>query len=100
MWFNNFVGLAGTRKENEMTTYYVIGERYINSNTPEHGFGDYPERKSFITLKVEAETKRKAQNKAKKIDARIVFGGMFGNQILEEHEVKERTYIDRNGVDI
>lgn len=83
-----------------MKKYYVIGEKYINSNTPEHGFGDFPERKPYIQLRVEADTKRKAQNKAKKIDNRIMFGGMFGNQILEEHEVKERPWIDRNGLDI
>jgi hypothetical protein len=83
-----------------MTTYYVIAERYINSNTEEHGYGDYPERRSYITLRVQADTKRKAQNKAKKIDPRISFSGMFGNQILETHEVLERTYIDRNGLEI
>tara|TARA_B100000035_G_scaffold307463_1_gene310761 strand:+ start:59 stop:310 length:252 start_codon:yes stop_codon:yes gene_type:complete len=83
-----------------MTTYYVIGEKRINSNTAEHGYGDYPEIKPYIMLKVEADTKRKAQNKAKKIDSRIMFGGMFGDQILEENEVKEKPWIDRNGLDI
>ena len=83
-----------------MTTYYVIREKHINSNTSKHGFGDYPESKPYIMLKVEADTKRKAQNKAKKIDSRIKFGGMFGNEILEEHEVREQPWIDRNGLDI
>ena len=81
-----------------MTTFYVIGKRRINSNTGEHGFGDYPETKEFITLTVEADTKRKAQNKAKKIDGRIFFGGIEGNEILESYEVEERSWINRNGV--
>ena len=83
-----------------MTTFYVIGTRRINSNTGEHGFGDCPKTEEFITLTVEADTKRKAQNKARKIDSRISFSGMFGNEILESHEVSERSWMDLNGVTI
>ena len=63
-----------------MKTYYVIGEKYINSNTPEHGFGDFPERKPYIQLRVEADTKRKAQNKAKKL--------MVGLCLVEDLAIK------------
>ena len=78
-----------------MTTFYVIGTRTINSNTSEHGFGDYPETKYYIRLRVEADTKRKAQNKAKKIDPKVYFGGMFGLEVLEKEELLTRHWIDR-----
>lgn len=66
-----------------MKTYNIYGTKTVNSNTAEHGFGDYPETTEYLMLRVEADTIRKAQNKAKKIDRRIMFGGMFGNRIEE-----------------
>ena len=62
-----------------MKTYYVIGEKRENDNTAEFGYGDYPRKTPYIMLTVEAETSRKAQNKAKKINPRLAFGGQFGN---------------------
>jgi len=80
-----------------MTTFFVIGQKHVNSNTGEHGFGDYPESKQYIRLRVEADTKRKAMNVAKKIDSSLHFGGMFGLEVLETAEVINRPWIDRNG---
>jgi len=80
-----------------MTTFFVIGQKHVNSNTGEHGFGDYPETKQYIRLRVEADTKRKAMNAAKKIDSSLHFGGMFGLEVLETAEVINRPWIDRNG---
>jgi hypothetical protein len=65
-----------------MTTYHIIAERRVNSNTSDHGYGDYPERISFVACTVEADTVRKAQNAAKKLHPnRFCFGGMFGNAV-------------------
>ena len=62
-------------------TYYIISEKRENDNTPEFGYGDYPSYTPYIALTVEADTKRKAQNKAKKINPNFSFGGQFGNQV-------------------
>ncbi len=64
-----------------MTTYYIVSTKYENANTPEFGYGDYPRYTPYVNLRVDAETARKAQNKAKRIDSRISFGGMFGDRI-------------------
>ena len=69
-----------------MTTYHIIKEKYENDNTAEFGYGDFPRRTPYIALTVEAETKRKAQNKAKKIDPRLSFSGMFGDKIYTDTE--------------
>ena len=62
-----------------METYHIIATRRANSNTAEHGFGDYPTYTDFVACTVEAETIRKAQNKAKKLHPnRFTFGGGFG----------------------
>jgi len=70
-----------------MTTYHIIGRKRENDNTAEFGFGDYPRYTSFVTLTVEADTVRKAQNKAKKIDKNISFSGMFGNTIYADADL-------------
>jgi hypothetical protein len=68
-----------------MTKYFVIDWRTENSYTADHGYGDYPERVRVIVGTVEAETVRKAQNKARKeIDPSLRFGGQFGARIVDE----------------
>jgi hypothetical protein len=78
-----------------MAIFHIIETRTVTSNTPAHGFGDYPERINYVTLTVEADTFRKAQNTAKKIDATLRFGGQFGNQVLTEAELANRKGIER-----
>jgi len=78
-----------------MTTFHIIGTRTINSNTAAHGFGDYPDRVRYVMLTVKADTARKAQNKAKKIDPRLRFGGCFGNRIVTDAELTDRKWIER-----
>jgi len=71
-----------------MTTFHIIAERHVSSNTPAHGFGDFPERIRFVACTVEADTIRKAQNTAKKLHPnRFSFGGMFGNTIYADAEL-------------
>ena len=81
------LGISFIQGKNVMK-YHVIKERYKNDNTAEFGFGDFPERTPYIALTVEAETRRKAMNKAKKIDHRLSFSGMFGDKLFSEEEWK------------
>jgi len=67
--------------------YYITSTTYKNSNTPEHGHGDYPERRLYISCAVKADTRRLAQNKAKKINANYSFSGQFGNFIFTKDEL-------------
>jgi hypothetical protein len=78
-----------------MTTFHILATRTVNSNTAAHGFGDYPDRIDYVTLTVKADTVRKAQNKAKKIDPRLRFGGRFGNRIVTDAELTDRKWIER-----
>jgi hypothetical protein len=70
-----------------MKTYYIIGEKRENANTAEFGYGDYPRRTPYIAMTLQAETKRKAQNIAKKASSRFTFGGMFGNQVYTDADL-------------
>tara|TARA_B110000444_G_C18815870_1_gene585111 strand:+ start:1615 stop:1833 length:219 start_codon:yes stop_codon:yes gene_type:complete len=70
-----------------MKKYNVIQETYENANTPEFGFGDFPRRTPYIALTVEAETPRKAMNKAKKIDPALCFSSkVFPPWLIEDGE--------------
>jgi hypothetical protein len=82
-----------------MQTWYIISTTRYSENTPEYGHGDYPKLSDKVTLRVEAETKRKAQNLAKKISPKkYSFGGVCGNQIFTTNEMIERPWIDLNGL--
>lgn len=82
-----------------MESWYIISQTRYSENTPEYGHGEWPTITDKVTLRVKADTKRKAQNLAKKISPnRYTFGGMFGNQVLTTNEVKERPWIDLNGL--
>lgn len=65
-----------------MTTYHIIKTKYENENTAEYGYGDFPVYTDYSAFTVEADTPRKAMNAAKKIDARLSFGGRFGNSVF------------------
>mgnify|MGYP003659574580 CR=1 FL=1 len=72
-----------------MDKYYIVCEKYENDNTPEFGYGDFPRYTPYIALTVEAETRRKAQNKAKKINSRLGFSGMFGDRIYIDKDLPD-----------
>ena len=79
--------------------FYIISKRTTNDNTAEYGYGDFPKTTYFVSLVVEADTKRKAQNKAKKISPnRYMFGGINGNEVYSNAEMTDLTYIDLNGM--
>jgi len=72
-----------------MKKYYICGTRTENANTAEFGYGDYPRHTEYVVLAVEAETRRLAQNKAKKLapSRRLSFSGQFGNKIYTDADL-------------
>ena len=76
-----------------MTTYLLIMSQRYNENTAQYGFGDYPESIDYIGAVIEADTVRKAQNKAKKLYPRIRFGGMFSPMLVEVNDHYAKFYI-------
>ena len=82
-----------------MNTWYIISKKTDNDNTAEFGYGDYPKTTFFVSLVVEAETKRKPQNKAKKISPnRYMFGGINGNEVYSKDDMANMTHIDLSGM--
>jgi hypothetical protein len=82
-----------------MKNWYIISKTTENDNTAEFGYGDYPKTHRFVSLVVEAETKRKAQNKAKKISPnRYMFGGINGNEVYSGGEMVHMADINLNGM--
>jgi len=80
--------------------YYICKTRRKTANTAEFGYGDYPSYTPYVALAVEAETRRLAQNKAKKLDPRsgYSFGGQFGNLIYTDANLPQwlRTEWEKN----
>lgn len=61
-----------------MKDFYIIENRFTNNSKREY----------YLEVKIQAETKRKAQNKARKIFG-ISFSGMFGAMCLDENQAKD-----------
>ena len=78
--------------------YYILDSHYKNANTPEFGFGDFPQKTRYVKCIVFAETKRKAQNIFKKHYGKDkTFGGYFGYQIKHESENFTDITLNRTG---
>lgn len=75
-----------------MTKWAVISEQFCTDNTPEYGYGDYPECVPFILLVVEADTERKAQAAARKVFPGIRFGYGAGVRLLREDSPSIELY--------
>lgn len=75
-----------------MTAFYVIKDKWVNSNTAAHGFGDRPERVSYVAVAVKADTARKAMNAAKRIDKSLSFSGINADRIYTEAEMVQYGY--------
>ncbi len=71
-----------------MNTYYLINYVHYNDNTSQYGYGDFPVSLPYHLLTVEAETLRKAQNKAKKIIPSLCFSGNFGDRLYTNEDLK------------
>lgn len=76
-----------------MTKYYVLAEKRINSNTAEHGYGDYPEYITFVYLTVEADTERKAMNAAKRINKNLCFSGINAQRIYSHEKMMSERHL-------
>lgn len=72
-----------------MKDYYFFDSHYYVENTPQYGFGDWPDQIYYFLGRVTAPTKRKAQNQIKKIhpELKLKFGGMFSPSIFELNEL-------------
>jgi len=77
-------------RENELQPYTLYRRSYKSENTPEYGFGDFPETIISPVLSVNAKSLRSAQNQFKKLFGwkRISFSGRFATyfvtQVAEE----------------
>lgn len=81
--------------------YYIIGEKRHTDNTPEYGHGEWYDIKRYISLVVEADTRRKAMNKARKINPdKYFFSGIHANEVLMAADILSQPSIYRNGVNI
>jgi hypothetical protein len=60
-------------------TYVIIRHTTKNSNTAEHGFGDYPEQVSKQVAIIPGDTPRKALNAFNNVMRPIRTGGRFPN---------------------
>jgi hypothetical protein len=72
--------------------WLLIFDQQYSENTSEYGFGDYPARLHYVAAVIEADTIRKAQNKAKKIFPRIRFGGMFSPMLIQATDKYAHLY--------
>tara|TARA_R110000787_G_scaffold217305_2_gene326149 strand:+ start:53 stop:334 length:282 start_codon:yes stop_codon:yes gene_type:complete len=77
-------------------TYVIIRYTTKNSNTAEHGFGDYPETIPRQDAIIKGDTPRKALNAFNKVFNKIYVGGRCPNgriiDVKEYSETHERIY--------
>jgi hypothetical protein len=70
---------------NVLYPYTLYRRSYKSENTPEYGFGDFPETIITPVLSVNAKSLRSAQNRFKKIFSgfvRISFSGRFATYFV------------------
>src|SRR5262245_33167487 len=66
-----------------MTKYLLIFNQHYSENTSQYGYGDFPDKISYLGAVVEADTVRKAQNKVKKLFPRVRFGGIGSPWLID-----------------
>jgi hypothetical protein len=73
-------------RENELQPYTLYRRSYKSENTPEYGFGDFPETIISPVLSVNAKSLRSAQNQFKKLFGwkRISFSGRFATYFVTQ----------------
>jgi len=72
-------------RENEFQPYTLYRRSYKSENTPEYGFGDFPETIITPVLSVSAKSLRRAQNQFKKmLGKRISFSGRFATYFVTQ----------------
>ena len=72
-------------RENDLQPYTLYRRSYKSENTPEYGFGDFPETIISPVLSVSAKSLRSAQNQFKKmLGKRISFSGRFATYFVTQ----------------
>jgi hypothetical protein len=72
-------------RENEFQPYTLYRRSYKSENTPEYGFGDFPETIISPVLSVNAKSLRSAQYQFKRmLGARISFSGRFATYFVTQ----------------
>jgi len=73
-------------RENKFQPYTLYRRSYKSENTPEYGFGDFPETIISPVLSVNAKSLRSAQNQFKKLFGwkRISFSGRFATYFVRQ----------------
>ena len=72
-------------RENEFQPYTLYRRSYKSENTPEYGFGDFPETIITPVLSVNAKSLRGAQYQFKRmLGARISFSGRFATYFVTQ----------------
>ena len=72
-------------RENEFQPYTLYRRSYKSENTPEYGFGDFPETIISPVLSVSAKSLKSAQNQFKKmLGKRISFSGKFATYFVTQ----------------
>jgi hypothetical protein len=78
-------------RENEFQHYTLYRRSYKSENTPEYGFGDFPETIISPVLSVSAKSLRAAQNQFKKmLGKHISFSGRFATYFVTQDMEKVR----------
>ena len=75
-------------RDNIFQPYTLYRRSYKSENTPEYGFGDFPETIITPVLSVHAKSLRSAQNQFKKLFGwkRISFSGRFAIYFVRQIE--------------
>lgn len=78
-----------------MTNFYIIGDKWLNANTAEYGFGDHPKRITCIMSMVQADTARSAMSAAKKRNKNFIFSGINANRVCTAEQLSEMGMADK-----
>jgi hypothetical protein len=73
-------------RENVVQSYTLYRRSYMNDNTAEYGFGDFPKTIISSVLSVHAKSLRSAQNHFKKVFGwkRMTFSGRFATYFVTQ----------------
>jgi hypothetical protein len=72
-------------RENDLQPYTLYRRSYKSENTPEYGFGDFPETIISPVLSVSAKSLRSAQNQFKRmLGKHISFSGRFATYFVTQ----------------
>ncbi len=78
-------GAVKAAREDVVQPYTLYKRSYINDNTAQYGFGDFPETIISSVLSIHAKSLRSAQNHFKKVfGKRMTFSGKFATYFVRQ----------------